>query len=831
MPFHVFFRPNATKPTLTRALRGRKNCLVMATVLGGLGIMETASAQQAPSLTPTSHARVVKKGIASTPAKAQATKSLGAPESISVTAQRNSAPGGGMMRRETAAHAVQTVTQDYIAMQSPTSSPLDLIRTLPSVNVSSSDPSGIDGGAISSRGLNDNDIGVLINGMPIANGSTSSATGFIQNYVDSNNIAAESMSPGSTSVGAPLNSAAAGSLEVTTRAPSEKFGGMISGSYGTFDTSREFLRVDSGEIGHSGVTSYISLSHTRAEPWRGSGISDRKHLDYRLQKKFGDGSTIDFFLGYNHSHNFQNRYPTMANLEADMNGTRPSIPLNYDAGPIPTSPQSYYGVHANDKDQFYASLPVKVRLNHQLSLSIVPYYERSAITENTAARLQEGHTYSGSQAVAVDLNGDGVVTNAYQDVSEPAISVNQQGGVVSALHWHLKNNEGQVGYWYEQSSYSLKTPVQHMNQTTSGQYADNDASTYYRLADGSTYYATNYLGTYRSHTGFVEDTQYFLNHRMSVTAGFKIFTEELTGQSYLPGSNSRMTSNFVSPMPRFSWSWNLTPHHQVYINAEGDFRAPSPEGLVTRYSLTSGAMTTSGANVKPQYSIKEELGYRYSGKFLIADVSLYNFNITNRLLTLNTYTSNNDAVSETVNAGGETIRGVDIMVSTRPLLHRFRPYVSFEYQHATMDNNLPAAAENGQMDYLKTKGNTPVMTPKVMFSIGTTYNEGPFFMNFSLHYTGRQYSTFMNDEYMNHYYTDSLSLGYHFPKIWRAQSPTFQLNFTNLTGSIVRTGANGIATANSAVTLMNGNQISQSGGAEFYVEPRFSMTGTISTSF
>ncbi|GAN99963.1 TonB-dependent receptor [Komagataeibacter xylinus NBRC 13693] len=831
MPFHVLFRPNATKSTLARALRSRKSCLVMATVLGGLGAMETASAQQAPSVTPTSHARVVKKGTATTDTSAKATQSPDHPESISVTAQRNSAPGGGMMRRETAAHAVQTVTQDYIAMQSPTSAPLDLIRNLPSVNVSSSDPSGIDGGAISSRGLNDNDIGVLINGMPISNGSTSSATGFIQNYVDSNNIAAESMSPGSTSVGAPLNSAAAGSLEVTTRAPSEKFGGMISGSYGTFDTSREFLRVDSGEIGHSGVTSYISLSHTRAEAWRGSGISDRKHLDYRLQKKFNDGSTIDFFLGYNHSHNFQNRFPTMANLEADMNGTKPSIPLNYDADPIPSSPQSYYGVHGNDKDTFYTSLPVKLRLNHQLSLSIVPYYERSAFTLNTAARLQEGHTYSGSEPVAVDLNGDGAVTSAYQDVSEPAISLNQQGGVVSTLHWHLKNNEGQIGYWYEQSSYSLKTPVQKMNQVTSGQYADNDTSTYYHLADGSIYYATNYLGTYRSHTGFVEDTQYFLNHKMSVTAGFKIFTEELTGQSYLPGSNSRMTSNFVSPMPRFSWSWNLTPHHQIYVNAEGDFRAPSPEGLVTRYSLTSGAMTTSGANVKPQYSIKEELGYRYSGKFLIADVSLYNFNITNRLLTLNTYTSNNDAVSETVNAGGETIRGVDVMLSTRPLLHRFRPYVSFEYLHATMDNNLPAAAENGQMDYLRTKGNTPVMTPKVMFSIGTTYNEGPFFMNFSLHYTGRQYSSFMNDEYMSHYYTDTLSLGYHFPKIWRAQSPTFQLNFTNLTGTYKAAGVYSFSTNAHPTYGLNGNRIASGGSPLYYPMANFSMIGTVSTSF
>ena len=43
---------------------------------------------------------------------------------------------------------------------------------------------------------------------------------------------------------------------------------------------------------------------------------------------------------------------------------------------------------------------------------------------------------------------------------------------------------------------------------------------------------------------------------------------------------------------------------------------------------------------------------------------------------------------------------------------------------------------------------------------------------------------------------------------------------------MVRTGTTGVAHNYHAVTLLHGQQIAGSTGAQFYVEPRFSMTGT-----
>lgn len=819
-----------------RAAKSKRQ-LMAATVFGAFVLTETAAAQSvvapapAPQVVPAKAATKAAAGSSRKRAAQPATREASDSESLDIRGNRRNAPGGGMMRVERQARSTQSVTSSYIEMQSPTSAPLDLIANLPSVNVSSSDPSGIDGSAISSRGLNDVDIGFLLNGMPIANGSSTSGASFIQNYIDSQNISVESMTPGSISVEDPVTSAAAGSLSITTRAPSDKFGGTVSGSYGSFNMSKEFIRIDTGLLGNSGIKSYASFSHTRADAWRGSGNSDRKHMDFRAQKTFGKNSSVDLFVGYNHYESYLLRYPTMTNFLNDKHGRTVVTPLNYTDSFNPTSPSTYYAERGTNKDQFYASLPVKLALNHIFSVSVVPYYQRSSITLNSATRMREGYTYAGSALQQVDLDGNGTVKKGtYYDAASAAQSINQQGGVVAALHWKLKDNAGQVGYWHEENRYSLLTPMMRMNQTTGARPSSSDKSSYLRDTSGNIYYTTNYLGSYSLNAGFLEDVQYFMNHKMSLRAGIKVTAMTLSGKDYLAAGAGSMSQTFVSPTPRVAWSYDIDSRNQIYVNAEGDFRAPSPVGLITRYSTSTGAVNTSGAGVKPQYSIKEEIGYRYSGNLLVADISAFNFNVTNRLLTLNTY-SNDTQVSQTMNAGGETIRGVDVMLSTRPLLHRFRPYVSFEYLHATMDNNLPTTTADGTLDYLRTKGKTPVMTPKYMASVGLTYNEGPFFMNASLHFTAKQYSSFMNDAAMPYYFTNTIALGYHFPKVWIAQSPTFRLNFSNVTGQN-KLGSVYSFTNNAKSTVgVFGHPIAASSAPTYAPLPSFAMIGTVSTSF
>ena len=79
MSFHVFFPVNATRPVSGRAQWSGKNCLVMATVLGGLGIVDTACARQVATAMPPSSAGVAKKAA---PAPSGATAATGRPESI-----------------------------------------------------------------------------------------------------------------------------------------------------------------------------------------------------------------------------------------------------------------------------------------------------------------------------------------------------------------------------------------------------------------------------------------------------------------------------------------------------------------------------------------------------------------------------------------------------------------------------------------------------------------------------------------------------------------------------------------------------------------------------
>lgn len=125
------------------------------------------------------------------------------------------------------------------------------------------------------------------------------------------------------------------------------------------------------------------------------------------------------------------------------------------------------------------------------------------------------------------------------------------------------------------------------------------------------------------------------------------------------------------------------------------------------------------------------------------------------------------------------------------------------------------------------------MAPRVMANFGLTYKYKGFFANGSVHYTGPQSVSVAGDQRIPGYVTNSLTVGYHFKPFGFVKSPTFRLNFTNLTGSIVRTGAMGaVYSKHDAGTVYSGSSAAYTGyGNTFMVEPRFSMTGTISTSF
>ena len=180
-------------------------------------------------------------------------------EEISVgSSRRQRSGGGGMMRVETAPHSVQTVTKEYIETRSPVSTALDLVQMMPSMSITSPDTSGMQGGQVQSRGFTDRDMGIMLDDV-----NTGQAK-YLAEIIDSENVEEVSITPGSASRELPVVSAAAGIVNSRSYLPSHKMGGVTDFSYGTNNLSRQFIRLESGDIGNTGVRGYFSFSHAHA---------------------------------------------------------------------------------------------------------------------------------------------------------------------------------------------------------------------------------------------------------------------------------------------------------------------------------------------------------------------------------------------------------------------------------------------------------------------------------------------------------------------------------------------------------------------------------------
>lgn len=789
----------------------RKTLLLM-TCLAGLGSVASASSARAAvphkghSHVTARHAQHGAAAAKSAPTvlaapvvvkKARPTSvNAGDEEHVTVSMSRQShSRGGGMMRVETAPYAVQTISKAFIAAKSPTSTALNLIQTLPSVSVSSPDTSGMQGGAIQSRSLTDADMALMLDDAP-----AQSAT-YLSENIDSENLESVSMMPGSSPIDLPATSAAAGVMNETSHDSDHKFGGMVDFSYGTNNLFREFLRLDTGDIGRTGVRSYLSFSNTNARSWMGAGENSRRHLDFGLRKDWDNGSFAKLFMSWNSEDFVIDRFPTAAQfLTYKHTGQGYGRKAEFDK-----SGNDYWKNNIDHWNQLFLTAPMHFVLSDKLQFDLRPYYSWGRGWDGSSGGFASGTTtYGNGQVIAAGTP----LTGYFQEDGALDVGATAKLGYDIDQHNHLD-----VGYWYENQNYTQHFPTSVTK--ADGSNPSPNAGSYQVFSNGVRSYPGNTTG-YEVHSLFVQDTAKYLNNRLQISAGFKYVMSNMWYIKY--PSQTHMGQNLTAPLPHLSVSYRFNDHHQVYINAEGDFRQPASSAIAnTAYT---------GVAPKNQYSIKEELGYRYNDQYVVVDLDLFNYNITNRLLS--TYVGNNQY--GVVNAGNQTARGVDVMASLQPV-YGFSPYVSFEYLNARLDTNIAASDTLGNLTAFRTKGTQAPLAPHVMANFGLTYTNAGFFGNATLHYTGPQSVTIAGDQRIPGYITNTLSLGYHFKPVWYAQSPTIRLNFTNLTGAVVRTGVVGVGTNATAVRLMNGNMSGAGSSAQFFVQPRFSMTGTISTSF
>jgi len=225
-------------------------------------------------------------------------------ESISVQGARringvtNTTPGGGLMPVQTAPRSQSGLTRDFIAKQPPTSNINTLVAALPGAISAVQDPLGINGADMMNiRGLTITQLGYAFEGAPIAD--PISYQPFTAMHVDTENLGSVTLSQGSVDIDQPFYNAVGGEVSAKEINPSNNRGIFLEGLGGTHSANKEFVRLNTGQIGHSGVRGFTSFSHTSGNSWRGPGGYERYHVDAKFVRDWGGDNTVSAVFGFN----------------------------------------------------------------------------------------------------------------------------------------------------------------------------------------------------------------------------------------------------------------------------------------------------------------------------------------------------------------------------------------------------------------------------------------------------------------------------------------------------------------------------------------------------
>ncbi|MDG6094981.1 TonB-dependent receptor [Acetobacter sp. AN02] len=708
-------------------------------------------------------------------------------ERIEAVGERTSA--GGLIRAEKAPKSVSVVTHDFIAKQAPASNPLMLLQLMPGANITAGDAFGVaDRSMINVRGMNQQEIGYVVEGMPINDPDDYSPNSSM--WIDSENIENLSLTQGSTDINSPVTNAAGGLVELRMRDPKMKRGGELNVSYGSYQTNRQFIRYDTGEIGHSGFRMFASYSNLSGKTWRGPGRNNRRHMDFKAIEAWGD-SFISVAGTY---HNANTAYYPSYDSVAQWNALKFSNNLmaTYDVNDASYGGMnSYYKFYTNTSVNMRISAPMHFALMRHLSLDVTPYvYHDSGAYPFGAGSLQNGSGGYGGLINIANSNWNGQFSSGapvnigngavYQTPEGPAINamydwvgVVGTSGINSSLKYKISNHQITFGWWFGYTDTNAIQPFSAL--TADGQAASFQGRYNLKLTDGTLLSEQSYHTITQTNMLYISDTASFLNNHLHVSAGFKeaMISRNGTFDQPVPGYYN-VNFNTSEPLPRFSIDYS-TGHFMFFGNVNTNFRIPVGSAMYNYYNNPwSGDQNSAGnTKLKNEYSISEEVGARWHPSWGMMSVTLFNYNFTNH--QINAYNGANP-MPVMMNVGGMTSRGVDAEAGLKPW-HHISPYTSAEYLYVTTDNNIPA----GGGVYYQTRGKNAPSAPRWQAALGLQYDDGTVFGSISMKYVDKQYTTYMNDERIPGYKRVDMMLGLRARDIGFLKAPSVRMNIVNLT--------------------------------------------------
>jgi len=726
----------------------------------------------------------------------------------------NTVPGAGLMKKQSAPRSQTTVTRDYLAKQAQIGNVTSYIQNAAGVTVASQDPAGLISDNISMRGMNQTQIGYLFEGAPVANPITYQP--YSSMTVDAENIRSITVSQSSPDLDAPLFNAVGGEIRVNMLNPASKAGGFVNFTGGSYGTNKEFVRLETGEIGHSGIRGFVSFSHLSGDNWRGPGGFRRYHVDAKFLKAWGDGNSISAIFGYNASQSTAYTEPSLAAWRQS------GIHDNYSASYYPGN-TSYYRLNYYALNGQNVILPSVFKLADGWDLHVTPYYIHQFGPGGYGESVPANNGYIGTQSYSTLGLGNGVNGEIPTQAVDPWND--KVGALNTSIDWSRAWNTFTAGYWYSYSFHEEANTFSPLNTygvapNAYGQYAITIPATGQQL----TAYNLNFKQ--QVNVAYIADSMSFFHNKLDISGGFKVAMVSRTGTNNIPGADPyKNQKDYFEPLPQVSLSYRLTPQDQIFVNGTTAFRAPqSVEAYTQIFDPSSPHATVQPGVLRPEYSIGEELGYRHYGTFDLT-LSLFNINMVDHQVTSHFYLpGTNLLITEPVDVGGQTNRGASVELGLGHW-HHFSPYVTAQYLDAFLGNNFQVGDS-----LLPTAGKTAVGTSKATASGVLQYDDGHLFGSFDVRYVGRQYGTLMNDQSIPAYVVSDLSVGYRLPDLGHVHQPKIQLNLVNLGDNHYLSTVDGITSNAHPVHAIFGPTVTGS-APNYLVGAGFGAYATVSAGF
>ena len=339
------------------------------------------------------------------------------------------------------------------------SNPYRALDLLPSVNLSGLDPYGlsVDQNFLRVRGISAytySTFAVTVNGTP---SSASVGQGAMGNLYDLENLDGLTFwrGPQPANVGFGMGNLA-GAMDLTLKAPAEKFGGRVRLAGGSDDFQKAYARIDTGRLGW-GTRAFVSASSASTDKWRGPGEQSRDNVSAGVVQPIGERVTLELYGAHNHFT--RPEYLPLSYAQSQDLNTWYHRDYNATLTGVAATDSSYYAYNTQTFSEDNVLGQVRWQASADSELRVKPYWLKT-----------EGYRYTGkgTSVTRVDIEQD-------------------QKGTVIEWATRFGANALTAGYWYQELS-TMPPPLSQKkyNLNAQGQLvfggwntlADMDARTY-----------------------------------------------------------------------------------------------------------------------------------------------------------------------------------------------------------------------------------------------------------------------------------------------------------------------------------------------------------------